>query len=101
MFRITRVTIWEDAGARPVTLVLRADHDLAEDSDEDELWEEDSDEAMEGRRQRFADEALRRAGLVRRLPLRSQAGWPSPPSAPARGRLSPGPLALSSSAVLR
>ena len=59
MFRITRVTIWEDAGARPVTLVLRvrtrsqwADHDLAEDSDEDELWEEDSDEAMEGRRQR-------------------------------------------------
>ncbi len=70
-----------------MTLVLRADHDLAEDSDEDELWEEDSDEAMEGRRQRFADEALRRAGLVRRLPLRSQAGWPSPPSAPARGRL--------------
>ena len=53
MFRITRVTIWEDAGARPVTLVLRvrtrsqwADHDLAEDSDEDELWEEDSDEAL-------------------------------------------------------
>ncbi len=55
-----------------MTLVLRV-HDLAEDSDEDELWEEDSDEAMEGRRQRqdadhvspSDDEDLRRRSDVR------------------------------------